>query len=46
MIQLDEVIEFIQDEIALAKNDDVPVTAEYLEATLWYLIDLEGILND
>ena len=42
MISLEETIEFIGDEVALAHNDDMPETAKALEAALWYLIQLEN----
>lgn len=43
MKSLDECIEFIQDEVALAHSDRVPETASGLEAALEYLKELEII---
>ena len=46
MLTLEETIEFIEAEVALAHNDDVPETAKALEAALCYLIRLEAIYDE
>ena len=43
MKSLDECIEFIEDEIALAHNDGVPETAVNLEETLEQLYILKDL---
>jgi len=43
MKSLQECIDFIQGEIDLAHNDEVPETAAGLEATLDHLLQLESM---
>ena len=46
MKSLAECIEFVQDEVNLAYNDGLPMTAASLESVLEYLLKLEEGSND